>query len=121
MSAALGPVGPGSKLWCVPRSGVGGDSREVVVDKVLRRWLVLVDGTRVDRHTMLVKSTDGGLSPAKCWPSREEAEAHSYRLALWHELRITIYTTLDPGADVSTEDIEAAVRLLQLRTRKVSR
>lgn len=114
-------ISPGDKLWCVPRSGVPEEPREVVVKKVLRRWLVLDDGTRVDRHTMLVQSSDGGLSPAKCWPSQKEAEEHHYRLDLWHELRITLYTTHDPAAEVSIEDMEKAIALLRLKTRKVSR
>lgn len=104
----------GQKLVYVPRDQRWSKPREVIVERVGRKWANLAHNEgRVDIHTL---ELDGGRysSSGRCFGTWEEYQEKMAVDKAWNDLRraITDFRQRDP--DVTAADIEEAMRLLRL-------
>lgn len=99
----------GQKLWLVYNDRRYGQSREVVVSKVGRKWADIGLRNRINVDTLII---DGDPSPGRCYPDRDAYEQSAYRARLWDMLRDRVSRQYRAPSDLTMDDILAAAKLL---------
>lgn len=111
----------GQKVYYVPRSRAG-QPRNMVVTKIGTKYFHAVAPTATTRLldqpvTLFRLGTwreEAGINPGQAWESREAYEAQAERAGQWQRLRAHLSASYIAPDGVTTDDINAAAKLLRL-------
>lgn len=99
----------GQKLWLVYNDKRRGQSREVIVGKVGRKWADIGRRSRIDVDTLII---DGDPSPGRCYLDRDEYEQSAYRSRLWSMFQERVSRQYRAPSDLTTNDILSVAKIL---------